>query len=56
MSPPQRLKPDSVQSIYARPEGRTLQKNESFRKPTNATHARTHADTPAGTPLYIGLV
>jgi hypothetical protein len=29
---PQRLKPDSLQSIYVRPEGRTLQKHEFFRK------------------------
>jgi hypothetical protein len=29
---PQRLKPDSLQSIYVRPEGRTLQKSEFFRK------------------------
>jgi hypothetical protein len=28
---PQRLKPDSFQSIYVRPEGRTLQENEFFR-------------------------
>jgi hypothetical protein len=30
-SGPQRLKPDSFQSIYVRPEGRTLQKHEFFR-------------------------
>jgi hypothetical protein len=29
---PQRLKPDSLQSIYARREGRTVQKHEFFRK------------------------
>jgi hypothetical protein len=29
---PQRLKPDSLQSISVRPEGRTLQKHEFFRK------------------------
>jgi hypothetical protein len=29
---PQRLKPDSLQSIYVRPEGRTLRKHEFFRK------------------------
>ena len=29
---PQRLKPNSSQSIYVRPEGRTLQENEFFRK------------------------
>jgi hypothetical protein len=29
---PQRLKPDSLQNIYVRPEGRTLQKPEFFRK------------------------
>src|SRR5580692_3884358 len=29
---PQRLKPDSLQGIYVRPEGRTLQGNEFFRK------------------------
>jgi hypothetical protein len=28
----QRLKPNSLQSIYVRPEGRTLQKLEIFRK------------------------
>jgi hypothetical protein len=28
---PQRLKPNSLQSIYVRPEGRTLQKHEFFR-------------------------
>jgi hypothetical protein len=28
---PQWLKPDSLQSIYVRPEGRTLQKQEFFR-------------------------
>jgi hypothetical protein len=28
---PQRLKPNSLQGIYVRPEGRTLQKNEFFR-------------------------
>jgi hypothetical protein len=28
---PQRLKPNSFQSIYVRPKGRTLQKNEFFR-------------------------
>jgi hypothetical protein len=27
---PQWLKPDSLQSIYVRPEGRTLQKNGRF--------------------------
>jgi hypothetical protein len=28
---PERLKPNSLQSIYVRPEGRTLQENEFFR-------------------------
>jgi hypothetical protein len=32
---PQRLKPDSLQSIYARPEGRTLQ-NMSFSESSKA--------------------
>jgi hypothetical protein len=30
--PPQRVKPDSLQSTHVRPEGRTLQKHEFFRK------------------------
>jgi hypothetical protein len=62
---PQRLKPGSFQSICVRPEGRTLQKDESFRclyspidfvvlrplKDMNFQHVRRNRN-----PLYAGTV
>jgi hypothetical protein len=52
-SSPQRLKPDSLQSIYVRPEGRTLQKHEFFRSLFSRTPIQSITDVTTATPSVL---
>jgi hypothetical protein len=50
---PQRLKPDSLQSIYVRPEGRTLQKHEFFRSLFSRAPIQSITAVTAATPSVL---